>query len=211
MRIDEPSRAWQESQHQRILKKDATAFAELCEQALPHLVEYLRGCFAGVDGDLLETATIDCLLGYHTHPEQFRTGGITLYAYLRMAARYDTLNALDRLRRHERRSVPLEALDASLENQSLEPGFGQRELDELVSGRTKSSLPEILKILEKELDEVEKRVLWLMLQGERDSQPYVAILGIEPMDLQGQRNEVNKAKDRIMKKLRRLGARLEKA
>ncbi len=211
MSFGEPGRDWQDQQHQRILGRDATAFAELCEQALPQLVNFLRSQFPQVDGQLLETVAIDCLLGYHANPAQYRSGGISLYAYLRMAARYDALNALDSTQRHERRLTGLEALEATQKlHGQVATVSEEQELDDWLHQYTSRPLADIVKTVEGELDEVEKKVLWLMLQGERSAQAYVDVLGLGGLGLSEQRSEVARVKERLVKKLRRLGNRLKR-
>lgn len=206
----EPAREWQDEVHRRILHQDATAFAELCERALPHLAAFLRSRFPQVESDVVETVVIDCLLGYHTRPEQYRGGEISLYAYLRMAARYDVLNAIDHQRRRERRLTSLDALEVTQDLQGQDLLADEEELDTLLHQHTRRPLADIFKILEAELDDLEKKVLWLMLQGERNAQAYVDVLGLAGLGIPEQRSEVARVKDRLMKKLRRLGNRLKK-
>lgn len=204
----EPERSWQDHCHQRVLRKDATAFAELSERLLPPLVSFLTSQFPQAESHLPETVAIDCLLNYFNNPAQYRTGGISLYSYLRMAARYDMLNAFSRMRRSERRLVALEALDALRSPQDWSSLTSTQELDTLLHTHTQRSFPEIMKLLELQLDDTEQKVLQLMLQGERSSEAYVNILGIQALDEREQRSEVARIKDRLMKRLTRLGKRL---
>lgn len=103
MPISEPSRHWQLQKHQQILRQDSpTAFAQLSELALPHLVVFLQQTFHQVELHLCETAVIDCLLTYHAAPEKYDPEKLTLFAYLRMAAGHDLLNAIDHSNRQKR-------------------------------------------------------------------------------------------------------------
>jgi DNA-directed RNA polymerase specialized sigma24 family protein len=206
----EPPRAWQDQYHQAMLHQDPVAFAVLCEQALPHLSAFLRSRFPNLDGELTDTAAIDCLLSYHARPSQYQPGGLSLFAFLRMAARYDVLNALDQSRRQKRRHVSLENIDQQAHTQDLELASSQMILDELVAQYTRASFTDILGMLEAELDETEKKVLWLMLQGERAMPAFVDALGLNRLDEREQRSEVNRVKDRLAKKLQRLGQRLKR-
>ncbi len=206
----EPDREWQDQQHARILKGDVTAFAELCEVALPHLVSFLDSKFVYAGSDERETAAIDCLLNYNANAGQYRTGGISLFAYLRMSARYDMLNVLDQNNRREWRWISLDALDGRSNLQGQEDFTEQLKLDEMLQEYTSLSFSEILSIIQADLDAVEKKILWLMLEGERSTQSYAELLGIQHLDEQQQRDEVKRVKDRMMKKLRRIGNRLKK-
>jgi RNA polymerase sigma-70 factor (ECF subfamily) len=210
MTWEEPTREWQDQQHRRILKGEATAFAELCELALPHLVTFLRSKFAYAGNEDQETSAIDSLLTYHANPSQFRIGGISLFAYLRMSARYDMLNALDQKNRREWRWINIDSLDGRSELQGQEPFTDQLKLDEMLQEYTSLSFSDILNAVQSDLDEMERKILWLMLEGERSTERYAETMEITHLDEQAQREEVKRVKDRLMKKLRRLGNRLKK-
>ena len=51
-------------------------------------------------------------------------------------------------------------------------------------------------------------VLFLMLEGERDTASFAEVMGISDLDTAVQRREVKKIKDRIIKRLQRLGKSL---
>ncbi|MBK7893319.1 MAG: hypothetical protein IPJ90_00115 [Anaerolineaceae bacterium] len=88
MSASEPSRPWQTQKHKEILNGESpTAFAQLAELALPHLVHFLQQEFHQAEPHLHETAAIDALLTYHHAPQKYNPDKLTLFAYLRMAAR----------------------------------------------------------------------------------------------------------------------------
>lgn len=210
MALFEPPRSWQDDVHNRILQYDVTAFAELCEYALSFLVAFLQSRFPDQDSFVHETAAIDCLLNYQAKADQYDPGKISLFAFLRMAARRDMLNAIDKKRRRERRLTDITpALDLQISEQ--DPIQEQMELDEWLQERTDLSLTEILQLLNEELDEYEKGILLLMLDGVRDSKSYASVLGIAQMNDAAQQQVVKRAKDRLVKKLRRFGDRIKNA
>jgi len=210
MALYEPPRTWQDDVHRRILQYDVTAFAELCEYALSFLVGFLQSRFPDQDSFLHETAAIDCLLNYQSKADQYDPEKISLFAFLRMAARRDMLNAIDKKRRRERHLTDISpALDLQISEQ--DPIQEQMELDEWLQERTDLSLSEILELLNEELDEYEKGVLLLMLDGVRESKSYASVLGIEHMNDSAQQQVVKRAKDRLVKKLRRFGDRIKNA
>lgn len=205
----EPPQAWQAQQHHRILTGEATAFAELCEIALPHLVEFLRSGFPRVDSHQHEMIAIDTLLSYHAKPTRYDPTQLPLFAYLRMAARGDLLNAIDKKQRQER---PLQNIDAP----HIQPHLPQQELltetgqlDEWLQEHTTLSRLAIMRALENELDAVDQEILLLMLEGVRDSEQYAVVMNISQLDNQSQRAEIKRAKDRLNKKLRRFGDNLD--
>ena len=211
MNLFEPSRAWKDNVHQRILVEDVTAFAELCELALPHLVDYLQNGFPQYNTHLHETVAIDCLLDYQNKASQYDVDRISLYAYLRMASRRDMLNAIDKTNRMDRRLTDID--DPSVGNlvSQRTDTPEKTEIDEWLIDHTDLSLSDIIKSLDNELDEYEKSVLMLMLEGVRDSESYAEVLGLGDADKTRQQKAAKQAKDRLTKKLRRYGNRIKKS
>ena len=211
MTLFEPSRAWQDSIHQRVLQEDVTAFAELCELALPHLVQFLEKRYPQMDSASHETVAIDSLLDYQSKADQYDFKKISLYAYLRMAARRDMLNAIEKTNRFESRLADIE--NPFIQNQMLTEASPHEHtgIDEWLIDNTDLSLSEIMKSLDSELDEHEKKVFMLMLDGVRDTEAYAKVLGLEKLDKPTQQIEVKRTKDRLVKKLRRFGQRIRKS
>ncbi len=206
--MNEPPLAWQSHQHQRILRHDVTAFAELCEAALPHLVAFLQAKFPASDPHLREQAVIDGLLTYQARPSQYDPQKLPLFSFLRMVVRRDLLNALAQQNRHNRQIDPLDdpVVMAQLPQEDvIQDHFA---LDEWLQQYTNRSRTEIMGLLEAELGQTEREILWLMLEGIRETPVYANIMGINHLDVMEQRHEVKKAKDRILKKVQRLGQKL---
>lgn len=210
MTQSEPSRTWQEQHHLRILQQDPIAFAELCERALPHLVSFLRAQFPQQETHMHEMMAIDCLLDFHGKPQQYDPGRLSLFAYLRMASRRDMLNAIDKKQRHEQRLSSLDDLTIDLQLTDQERPWEQSELDDWLRQHTDLSFAEILESLADSLTSTDKQVLLLVLDGERRSELFAEVLGISHLGIYEQRREVKRAKDRLAKKLRRFGERLDK-
>jgi DNA-directed RNA polymerase specialized sigma24 family protein len=211
MALSEPARDWQDQIHRRILHDDATAFAELCEAALPALVKFLRGRFSEQECQLCESIAIDCLLKYYQTPKAYNPKQLSLFAYLRMAARYDLISAIQKEQRLHQRLTSLDELADGHQITEGEPLDSQVALDDLLQRHTDWSFAEIIQELEAQLDRPEKRCLWLMLEGVRDNGRYVAALDLARMDEASQRAEVKRAKDRLVKKLQRFGTRIRTA
>lgn len=209
MSASEPSRPWQTQKHQEIINQNnPTAFAQLAELALPHLINFLRQEFRQVEPHLHETAAIDSLLTYHQAPQKFNPDKLSLFAYLRMAARHDLLNAIDKNNRQKR---PLVNIDEPTINAQLianaDPGDDDDSFAEWLS--TDSDLAEqtLLRNYENTLTSTDRQLFLLMLNGVRETEPYAEILGISHAPLPEQRAEVKRAKDRLTKSLRRYADR----
>ena len=71
-------------------------------------------------------------------------------------------------------------------------------------------MAEIQKQLANELDETEQLVLQLILEGERRFSRFAEVLSITHLDESEQRLEAKRAKDRVKKKLQRLGKRIRR-
>ncbi len=205
MAFPEPSRDWQDQIHRRILHNDATAFAELCESALPALVKFLQGRFSEQEGHLCESTAIDCLLKYYQTPKIYNPKQISLFAYLRMAARYDLMSAIDKDQRLQQHLIHIDELVNELHAPDEQDHDSQLALDDLLQRHTDWSFAEIIQALQTHLDRAEKRCLWLMLEGVRNNAPYVEALDLAQLDETSQQVEVKRAKDRLVKKLHRFG------
>jgi RNA polymerase sigma-70 factor (ECF subfamily) len=208
MAAEKISRQQQLAFHHRIVGHDPTAFAELCEIALPHLVLFLEQGFPGQDAHQRETIAIDILLDYRCRPGQFDPARLSLLAYLRMAAKYDMLNQIRKNQRRERRLEPIEEGNVELQTAAGNQYRSEENLQEWVEQFTDLSLREILVEVETQLEEPEAQVLVMMLEGVRSTAAYAEVLGMTQLDEKSQRREVKRVKDRIMKRLERLGKRI---
>jgi DNA-directed RNA polymerase specialized sigma24 family protein len=208
MTLDEPSTTWQEQQHQRILQQDPTAFAELCERALPHLVSFLQRLYTPSDTHQCEQVAIDSLLNYQARPAQYDPTQLALWPYLRMAAKGDMLNLIDKQNRQNQHLVPLD--DPAVQQQlpwqdTIEEQFA---FAEWLQQYTHYSPQEIMALLEAELNESDRQVLSLLMEGVRDTRHYAERLNITHLDVPAQQAEVKRVKDRLVKKLRRFSQKL---
>jgi DNA-directed RNA polymerase specialized sigma24 family protein len=205
MPASEPSRPWQNQKHQEIINQDSpTAFAQLSELALPHLIGFLRREFPQVDAHLQETAVIDSLLTYHQAPEKYDPTKLTLFAYLRMAARHDLLNAIDKNNRQNRPLINIDepTLQPQLaaENNLEDEAFS---LAEWLGNDTDLSEQALLRNFEGTLSTTDRQLFLLMLNGVRETDPYAQILQLSHAPVTEQRREVKRAKDRLTKSLSR--------
>lgn len=203
-----PTREEQDDLHRRVLAEDPTAFAELCEAALPHLVDSLQARFPNRNAHLVESAAIDALMAYHAQPTRYDPDRLSLFGYLRMAARFDALNRIDSHRRREDRLVHVDDTNTHLilkASTTVEDAF---RLDEWLARHTSLSRREVLQRLHDALDPVDEKIILMMLEGVRATERYADVLGIQHLDVEQQRAEVKRAKDRLNKKLRRFAARL---
>jgi hypothetical protein len=205
MVISEPSSAWQQQRHKRILQEDVTAFAELSELALPHLISFLQQQFPNQESHSIEIIAIDTLMTYLAMPGKYKTEKLSLFAYLRMDARGDMLNVIDKETRHNKRHQPLD--DPTLQDQlpSLDLLTQTGELDEWLQTQTNLTRTELLQKLDDDLDKTDKEILLLIFDGVRDTPRYADVMGIAHLPQAEQQAQVKRAKDRLQKRLQRFG------
>lgn len=185
--------------HRRLCEGDPLAPSDVCKVYLPILLGWLHRCSPRADDHLRQTAAQDALIDWILHPERFDPRRGDLVGWLRMAARRNLAN----LERGEARHQRQRDSESSVELDQL-PGN--------TSGRDDPVLRLIRDEEVQELDsavltwsEEERRVLALMRQGEKSTEVFARVLGLEAQPPEQQAHEVKKVKDRITRRLQRRG------
>jgi len=194
--------------HKRLIARDPIAPAELAEAFLEPLVEKLTMLFPLVKDDhKIQDAVTDTLVNYIQKPIQFDPSKNSLNGFLIMSAKRDLQNILSkqcRLNAKEKVSECVEVLSDS-GNKQVERTFTNSPLDNLVGKEIQQKVSVLF-------DEPKDReFLDLMLHGERVTERYAAVLGIENLPIPEQRKIVKQHKDRIGKKLERLGEKISES
>ena len=197
--------------HQRLLADDdPIASAELSEWLYPLLVRetYARACgaggSAGVDRDLVEEAVGNVLLGYIDAPERYNPENASLQRYLVMAAYRDFQNLSAKEARHTRPQRYLSLL--TLEREEEDVVDEQQDVEQIIGRIHAESLWQML--VEHFPDPIERQIVELIVERVRATQPYAQLLEITDLPTDQQAKEVNRAKDRMKKRLRRIGENL---
>jgi hypothetical protein len=153
-----------------------------------------------VDGSVRDSAT-DAVFGLIQNPALYdATRGKSLWGYLKMAAERDFLNAVAK---EERGGGKLLAHAVELSKAD-----GNKGDDGANDPATIVAYEELLAHIEGELEsETDRDVLRLMIEQERRTEVYAAVLGLAHLALEEQREQVKRCKDRINKRLRRMGVR----
>jgi RNA polymerase sigma-70 factor (ECF subfamily) len=199
------SKDFGEQLHQRLLQGDPTAPSEVILTYLEPLTRRLRQRFPDVKDDtIIQDAVTDALFQYVKSPGRFDLAKSSLSSYLTMAARGDLLNALARERRRAARQVPLEAVaEAALPGNTLR----EDEQPEASSEEQMAASKLMHCVLQQVPDLRDREILELMLAGERKTTRYAGLLEIEDRSEAEQRKIVKRHKDRLKKRLQRLGVR----
>lgn len=201
------STAWPEADvgldiHTRLAAGDPVASADLAEQYLDCLANWVVRTNPRVDSHMCEQAAGDALLALIKNPASYNPDKLSLDAYLRMSASGDVKNLLEREKRHAVRRENLEIVELF--------GAGRNaEYDEdpaLIIDREDaepSIMDTIAPTVEHLFTDEERAVLELLGQDERRTEPYARLLGITDLPVDEQRREVKKVKDRIKRRLQR--------
>jgi RNA polymerase sigma-70 factor (ECF subfamily) len=151
-----------------------------------------------VDEELVADAVTDTILALITHPSSYDPQRGNLSSYLWMSARGDLNNALERRNRQRDREIPTDPVELLADKRN----FGM-EAPASESGME----TEIGQALASATDPLDRRMLVLMLHGERRTEAYAEVIGVADRTPPEQRRIIKRHKDRIKKRLRRLLSR----
>ncbi len=194
-----PTEAWYREIHERLMAEDPTAPAEFAEAMLEPLIQRLRRKYPHLKGsELLIDAASDALMNYVKRPKQFDPTKRGLFGYLDMSAVGDLRNAEAKQQRRLKKEILLEDVEVDdlggkedLEGENLVPEFEHRGM-----------LREIEMLFD---DPKDRQLAGLILVGERSTESFVKILGLQSTPVDEQRRTVKRHKDRIKKRLERYG------
>lgn len=185
--------------HERLLRGEATAPSDLANLYLEPLLTSLSRRFPDVDDQLLGDVAIELILKLGREPEKYDPDRGTLSAYLRMAARRDMQNAFQTERRRTARQIPLEDVELSSSARNREWTSAMDPADEVIRALDH----ERLTALREQFSARDWEVVLLRIEGERRTERFVAVLGLQDRPPEEQEREVKQAKDRAIRKLRR--------
>jgi hypothetical protein len=193
--------------HRRLLANDPTAPADLAQLVFDPLRERLRTIVPSLgDPTLIDDAVVEAVLGYAEHPTRFDPTKRDLFGYLIMSARGDANNAIAARKRRDQRERPLDVVELPVgprKRVSMAHALSSRVDDQVVSRLTSDRLvAQVQAAVETPQDAA---VLQLMFDGERRTERFAAELGIEELPTAEQRRAVKQYKDRLKKRLERLG------
>jgi len=196
---------WSRDIHQRLLAEDPVAPAELARNVLGPLAKEIGHRFPRYGDDpLLRDAVTDAVMDYIKNPGRFDPSRKSLWGYLVMVADGDMKNALKKAGRKRKDeivvgSVEDESADGNTEVKAVQAG---RQPDQIDSIREKELVAKIREALP---DARDRQVLDLILAGERSTERFAEVLGLEGLSVEEQRRAVKRHKDRITKRLHRMG------
>jgi hypothetical protein len=191
--------------HQRLLCADPVVPSDVCHAFLAPLTDGLAARHPRYDPHLIREAVHQTLFDYVKRPEMYQPGDgrPDLLGFLTMAADRDLANLLRRERLHHRNREPWSVVEFGAEGGNTSGADDPAEAAEWAEEQRRDE--EALARLTAAWPAVERECLELMLQGVRPFEPYAALLGLSDWPVERQRHEVNKMKERLIKRLRRQG------
>ena len=181
--------------HQQLLAGSRTASRDLFVTALQPLIRFVAQSQPSLRGDDAHDIATDAVLAYLREPARCDVEKASLWTYLCMVAGSD---ALDLFRTRARRAALLKECAEDVADWSRRSNHS-RNLDAEIDARR------IVDMHGHRLatNETERRLLSLMLNGEKATSAFAAVLGLDPND-DSCVVVVKQAKDRMRLRLKRL-------
>lgn len=186
-----------------LLSGDPTAHSRIWLAYYERALRQMKKKFSAIsDEDIVHTGTFTAFDNYLKRPEQYHPEKRSLYGYLCMSAVGDIRNEAKRQGKYQHRLQPL-YVDVA------EGGEGAEYERELVSDTDVEAEvlerlhPTYMRIDALVPDVVDRQVVRMMLDGERETGAYAEVMGISDRPRAEQEREVKKCKDRLTKKLKR--------
>jgi DNA-directed RNA polymerase specialized sigma24 family protein len=203
-----PSREDELALHQRLVDEDPVAPADLMKAYFAPLIAYLKRLARHpLARQLVEDAASEALFSLAKSPRMFdpcrNNSAFPLFAFLKMAARGDLLNAVDKEKKHWRGRKTFTSVEHSSNAWKYlrcvgDPGE-PLQLRECAEKADKDVLARVRVALTPE----ELNALDLMLQGERKTSVFAKALHVDHLPKLNQKVEVKKVKDKLIKRIKR--------
>jgi RNA polymerase sigma-70 factor, ECF subfamily len=191
--------------HQKLSRGDLLASSDICLTFREFLMDWLWRRYPRIDEHFIGSAVNETLIDYLQHPDRYDPEKLELFSYLCMTARRDLSNLLRNEQRHHHGRESWNVVEnVSADGNTLGGGDPAVPLEQ---AEEECRMNETLARLSVDWPEQERAVLDLMLRGERSTSVCADLLGIADRPFQEQQREVNKVKERIIKRLRRKGGR----
>lgn len=181
--------------HQRLIAGSRTASRDLFVDALGPIKAYLLKNHFGLRKDEAHDLATDSILAYLQTPQRFDPIKSSLWTYLCMTANSD---ALDLLRGRRREQAALNNVAQNVELRHLRSNDRAEMENSIDAQRIMAAHAERLAT-----NAPERRVLVLILEGEKSNEAFANALGIDPAHPETTAL-VKQAKDRLLVRLRRL-------
>lgn len=191
--------------HQRLLRRDPAASLDAADLLLDPLVKRLRTKWPGVTYlDACYDAAVEVIVTYLEAPDRYDPARSALLTWLSMQAHGDLLNDYASPQKAFERDWLVEsALSREPDADASKLGDQAPWFDSAPSLDAAAVLPTVRDAFPSEQD---RRLIWLMcVEGLHSSDDAAAVLGLMDLPPDERTTAVRRHKDRVMRRLRRLG------
>lgn len=196
--------------YQRLLAHEPDAPNDFIELLLEPLVDAFSARFPDVSHpDLVTDTVIDSLLQFVQSPEKYQPERGSIWNYLFMDIQGDWLNSVAKEDRRRKREIAFDLVAHDLPDGNIDVEEEVLQRLEASSGVDAVNSQNILTQLRQEIpDPRDWQVLLLLFSGERSTRVFAAILDIEHLSIEEQRQYVKRTKDRLRLRLKRYGVKI---
>jgi RNA polymerase sigma-70 factor (ECF subfamily) len=189
-------RETQDRLHADVCRGDPVASSRVFEVLLDPLIEALRRQWPDRrELERVRDGAIDSIMNYLGAPEKYDPSKRSLLGFLQMDAAGDLSNSYQRLKRERENRVDSDVeLADLLRNSSTDEYPSDREPVYMSLAKVREALPH---------DE-DRRAVLLLIEGERSTDAFAKVWGLEELSPDDRFAEVKRNKDRIKARLRRL-------
>jgi RNA polymerase sigma-70 factor, ECF subfamily len=189
----------QDRLHAKVCRGDPTASLRIFEALLDPLIKALRSRWPDSrEAERVRDAAIDSIMNYLGAPQKYDPSKASLMSYLQMDASGDLINGYPRLKRErENRTDSDVELGDLLRNSSVDEYPSDRDQAEMSLAEVREALP----------DKKDQRAVLLLIEGERSTEAFAEVWGLQKLPPDDRFAEVKRNKDRIKARLRRLKER----
>lgn len=191
--------------HQRLLADDPTAPSDLADAYLEALIAWLAKTNARVPAEVRIEAAEDALLALIRNPHSYSPELQTLEVYLRMSARGDLRNHLDKERRYNQGRVSWKSVELSSGAGKYLGRHDDPSVSVQLAEEEQSAMNAIPEPVRQGLSETDLCAIQLILRKERRTKVFAELYGLQHLPAKEQRRQVKRHKDRLKKVLERAG------
>jgi RNA polymerase sigma-70 factor (ECF subfamily) len=193
--------------HHRLVDRDPVAPTDLAEMVLDPLCARVRRRFPSItDATMIHDAVVDAVLTYAEQPERFDPSKRGLLGYLMMSAEGDLKNALRARSRVEARRSDLEVVELAPSRgnkRSMSYRLSDRIEEQVVDAMTTTVI--LKKVATVADNPSDAAALQMLIDGERSTDRFAEVFGLSHLDPAERKRAVKRHKDRLKKRLERLG------
>ncbi|WP_309893287.1 hypothetical protein [Archangium sp.] len=171
------------------------AYFDVFSMYMERIAKKLEG--AGYDVDVARDAALETVLAYRKNPERYDPRKVHLFTYIMGVARHKAVDRWRSVRARAQRDKKQGDVELLLRTPK----------DQVEKMETYVRVRQLVDLLEEGggLNERDQAILRLFLMGEGSTEEMTKVLRLPPMSKEDQQSEAKRHRDRLLKRLARLG------